>query len=310
MTLDRPHVHRWAELRRGIALRLCKCGAVRTPVDGLKVGENTISLSPAGVGDVMRWSASKTAVALGDIGMNKTTGRMSFFINGDNRDIPFSGEMTDGGDRRRSWGIQVNASLTTINNSGFATAPTVNGTPSVINVATGEGTYIQYASAAGLGSDAGWISTAFSQTQLIYEPFYDASVRASADISSQRWWVGLFSATPMASATPAVSYAAFRYDTGAGDANWQCVTDNGSGVPTVTNSTVAVTGTTSYRLRIVILTGSGTVLFFINGVLRATHTTTLPAVTTDLGHVEQLRNLVAAARSMRVGMVRVSQKAA
>lgn len=42
----------------------------------------SITLSPAGVGDVIRWLASKAAVALGDIGMDTTTGRPSAFVHG------------------------------------------------------------------------------------------------------------------------------------------------------------------------------------------------------------------------------------
>lgn len=61
--------------------------------EGLKVGQNTISLSPAGVGDVVRWSATKTAVALGDIGMDVTTGRPSAFIGGVNAPLATQAEV-------------------------------------------------------------------------------------------------------------------------------------------------------------------------------------------------------------------------
>lgn len=63
----------------------CDCGALL--VKNMKVGGNTITLSPSGVGDVIRWSATKASVAAGDIGMSTTTGRPSAFIGGAARDI-------------------------------------------------------------------------------------------------------------------------------------------------------------------------------------------------------------------------------
>jgi len=52
-------------------------------LDGLHLrnvsfGENSITLSPAGVGDVARWSATQNAAAAGDLGMNVATGRPNY----------------------------------------------------------------------------------------------------------------------------------------------------------------------------------------------------------------------------------------
>lgn len=52
------------------------------------VGENSITLSPAGVGDVARWSATKNAVAEGDLGMDVATGLPNAFIAGVLRNLP------------------------------------------------------------------------------------------------------------------------------------------------------------------------------------------------------------------------------
>lgn len=61
----------WQRSRRCI-----KCGVF----ESLTVGQNSITLSPAGVGDVIRWSATKAAVAAGDLGMNQTSGKPSAYI--------------------------------------------------------------------------------------------------------------------------------------------------------------------------------------------------------------------------------------
>lgn len=45
-------------------------------------GKESITCSPAGVGDVVRWSATQLAVAAGDIGMDVATGRPSVFVGG------------------------------------------------------------------------------------------------------------------------------------------------------------------------------------------------------------------------------------
>lgn len=50
-------------------------------------GRNSISLSPSGVGDVIRWSSSQAPVAAGDLGMDPTTGRPQARIGGSTRDL-------------------------------------------------------------------------------------------------------------------------------------------------------------------------------------------------------------------------------
>lgn len=80
-----PHVHTWVPIRRGFPQMICRCGAMKSR--GMVVGENTITLSPAGVGDVIRWSATQAPVAAGDIGMNVTTGNPQAFIGGAAKDL-------------------------------------------------------------------------------------------------------------------------------------------------------------------------------------------------------------------------------
>lgn len=99
------------------------------------------------------------------------------------------------------------------------------------------------------------------------------------DVTDIRLWVGSFSVDPHDSATPAGSYAGFRYDTAVdGTAFWRAVTDDGGVAPTVTPTVVAVTTGTFYTMRTV--QSASAVDFYINEVLVASHSTNLPVATT------------------------------
>lgn len=305
-----PHKHKLALWKRGFPLKLCKCGFVSGVVP--KVGQNTIDVGAAGAGDIIRWSATQAALAAGDLGMSALTsqsqnGRPSAFIESEAKDLVGLHGMLGGG-LSRIIKVQQDASLTTLSLVGIAAPPTTVGTTSLVNVSTGEGQYIQYLSGAVANNEGGLVATTFDQTQRIRNPVLDIAMRNAATITVARVWSGLFSADPMGSATPAVHLMAFRRDTGV-DANWKAVTDNGSGVPTVTDTAVAYVGTTSYRLRIVCDAGGGTVRFYINGILVATHTTTLPTSTQNLGYVHKVRTLEAVAKGIRFGRLLILQKA-
>jgi hypothetical protein len=245
--------------------------------------------------------------------MDVTSGRPRSFIEGESRDLLHVDE-AQGSGLRRCWGIQQNAGLTTLAQVGFATAPTVN-TPgagaSVHDDSSGNGQFIEYTTSAAIDSDAGWLSTAFSQTRRNYRFIYDAFIKTGGDISSVRMWFGLFSATPMASADPAIHAAAFRYDTAVdGTAFWRAYTNDAGTPGTVTTTTQSIAADTTYRLRILFATGLGTVRFYVNGVNVANHTTDIPTTTQNLGHVEQVRALAASSRVIRIGGIWVSQNTA
>lgn len=310
--LSRPHKHKLVLWRRGFPLKLCQCGhmaGIRT-----KVGQNTIDVGAGGVGDLIRWSGTQAALAAGDIGQSALTsesanGRTSAFVETEAKSCEARG-WEFGIPIRRSLLVQQNASLTTLALAGIAAAPVTNGTASLVNVNTGEGQFIQYLSAASAGSNGGVIAPTFDQTRFIYRPVIDFAVRDPATITSGRWWVGVFSGDPMGSATPALHYMGFRFDTAVDGTTWRAVTDNGSGTPTVTDTTVTFTATTSFRLRIVVDGAGADVRFYINGILRATHTTTLPTSTQDLGYCAQVQTSNATAKGIRFGRLYIGQKSA
>ena len=74
-------------------------------------------------------------------------------------------------------------------------------------------------------------------------------------------------------------FAAFRA-VGGTDTTWKCYTSDGA-ASTVTDSTVSIVDGTPVSLQIV-FNGGTSIQFYVNGVLRQTHTTHLPATTTNL----------------------------
>lgn len=210
--------------------------------------------------------------------------------------------------RTRWWTIQQNASLTTLNQIGFSTAPTQNGTTGIVNATQAQ--FITYTTAAVLNSDGGWISTAFTQTRWDYRPVYSAAIRTQPSILAARFWMGLFDSSPMASSDPAIHGMGFRYDTGVdGTAFWRCWSNDGAGAGTVTVTTVPFTPSTIYRLAIAVNPNGLSVDFYINDVVVATHSTDLPGGSIDLGHVEQVRTLEAVAKAVSISKIEVEQVA-
>lgn len=176
----------------------------------------------------------------------------------------------------RTAALYANPGATTTTPVGLV-APTVSGTPTAANDATGP--YVKASSAATSFANAGWV-TAFNECRRDWSPDWTAVIKTGTSFSFVRsLWVGYFSATPAASPTAAGHVAAFLQD-GALSAFWRCVTRNGT-TTTTTVTTRAITPDTRYTLRIV--QGAANVKFYVNGTLVATHTTNLPTATQATG---------------------------
>lgn len=290
---------RMRPLVRGVPIFVCACGSMR-------FGSNTVTLD--GVLDLIRWTTSGTPVSAGEVGMDLATGRPTAFIGNASRALGVRDESFAPG-TSRSWIVQQNGGLTTINNAGFTTAPTATGTASVLNTTISQ--FISYLSGAIAGNEAGWVSSAFSQTQLAFRPTIQMTVRIGTTITNIRHWFGLFSATPATASDPVIHGMGFRYDTGVdGTAFWRCWTNDGVAGGTVTTTTVAFTADTTYRLMIVVDAGGASIRFYIDDVLVATHVADLPAVAQNLGHVERITTLDAVAKSVGISKVSLLQRAA
>lgn len=97
---------------------------------------------------------------------------------------------------------------------------------------------------------------------------------------------------------PLMSYAVFRYATDLdGTAFWRTVTDSGTGVPTVTVTTVPIAADTPNRLRIRFGNAGASIKFYIDDVFVSEHTATLPAAGTLMRVVSHVKALIAVAKS-------------
>lgn len=206
--------------------------------------------------------------------------------------------------------LLVTSQIQVIKNPGAATVTAV-GTPAPTLTATAasadeaDGRWLNQTTTAVIANASGVIS-GFNVTQRSWISEAVFTVKTGAAITTARHWVGLFSASPDAAATPAISLAAFRYDTVSDTtAFWRCVTAGGSATQQVTVTTIPVAVTTAYRFRVKLLAAS--VEFYANDVLVATHTTaaTLPVSTTQLGYGVRITTLAAATRSIKWGRVAV-----
>lgn len=193
---------------------------------------------------------------------------------------------------RREWQFLADPGAATGTRVGLLTAPTLTG------AATGDDTVrplLRHTSGSTSGNSAGVISGFdvtrsgwLSKTAFVYQ--------TGGTITSSRWWCGWTTATLVAVATPTTQHvAAFSYDTGRdGTVFWRTVTCDGAAA-TVTATSVAFAGSTAYNLRIE-MNGATNVLFYIDDVLAATHTTNLPSTAQLLGFQMTVTTLTAATR--------------
>jgi hypothetical protein len=182
---------------------------------------------------------------------------------------------------KRFFGLQARGNTTTFDAFGILLAAFVpTGT-----TANADNTVCPFISVQNTVATTGQVASAATLAAYVrrdWEAQLLCHVALGATITTQRFWCGLASGSPSGSDTPAVHLAAFRGSTGAGDTNFQCVTDNGSGTPTITDSGVAIAANGDYIFEIVTSSDNADVLFYINHVLVATHTTLLPGATTYL----------------------------
>lgn len=106
---------------------------------GVQFGQESISLSPVGAGDVIRWSGTQLSTALGDVGMDVSTGRLSMYVGGATRAVAHTGELGGGGVTVEEEGTGL-GSFTTLNFVGSSvTATDAGGGQADITVTGGSG---------------------------------------------------------------------------------------------------------------------------------------------------------------------------
>jgi hypothetical protein len=181
-------------------------------------------------------------------------------------------------------------------------APSTQGTAAAADDA--DGNWTSYTTGTALGDDA-YIRNGdltYTQFRRDWNPLLVFRVKSGSAVTTAQYWVGCTdgSVVQYNATDPANNGAAFRYSTDASDTNWMAWTNDGSGGGTLTDTGVAVSANTAYTLRIDL--GASDVTFYVNGVVKATHTTNLPGSTTSLGFIWAVSALAgSAARAFRFG---------
>ena len=304
--MAKEHKHKWGVIRKGYPQRICKCGILRTPQ--LKVGANTITLSPAAV-DVIHWTTSGTP-SHRDLS-NNANGRPLFAVGDPTGSDVSEAAATNDANPLLFTRWQTNPAAITTTAVGTNTTMTVTSPTAAVTIAStvhGYGTTVSSIAAA--ASVAAWTPSVFTETRGEQNPVLSIVFGTGATITTIRYWVGMFSATWAGStSTPALSYAAMRYDTTTdGTVFWRCVTDSGTGTPQTTTTTLSVVASTVYRFRIICDSSTNTYKFYSGNVFLASHATTRPAVGTAMSPMPGLTtNGTAVVRTASIYRVAMGQ---
>lgn len=205
----------------------------------------------------------------------------------------------------KAWSTQTNGATAFLGVG--TTVPVATGTAS--QVVDSDSVWYNELSAATTNSIAGWKE---SNTSLRFDHFPRFMARVKTDPSSlatQRYWIGITSAALDTIATPTTqNVAAFGYDTGIdGSVHWYAVTCNGASGVTRTDTGVTVSTATPYDLAIDASSGSS-VLFYVNGTLTNTISTTLPTSTSTASVQAVLTTLANAGINLKMCSAQWSQK--
>lgn len=153
-----------------------------------------------------------------------------------------------------------------------------------------EGTRLPDIAPSGNTSSAGLIDQNLDITLGILEDWF-TKIQVRSTASPSRYWIGFSdqseSTAPSVffSNTPAANFVGFRFSTTAGDTAWQAVCQTGSGNQTVVSTGVTPNSSTPQVLEVVPTNSGATVTFYINGILVATISTTVPATSVAMASI-------------------------
>lgn len=198
---------------------------------------------------------------------------------------------------RRVMAFHSDQGAATYSTYGMA-APTVSAT-TTSNADGTDGPWIAHITSA-VSGNAAYVRTSYTITRRDWSPTFAGRFRLSGTITTNTYWIGLFSADPTALTSLATIHgAAFGYSTVTdGTAFWRTVTSDGAN-ETRTTTTRAVAGATGYDLRIDL--GASAVTFYVDGVVISSHTATLPTSTQTLGALAGVTTHAIANRRIVVG---------
>lgn len=135
-----------------------------------------------------------------------------------------------------------------------------------------------------------------------YDPVLEIRIKTSANLTSQRIWLGLGGATD--ADTLATEIIGFRYSSVAGDAGWIPVLNNGS---SQTNGSAigTVQASTVYDFRIRIESAIPRAFLSVNGSAEQILSTNFPAISTQMGMFVRLFEQSGGARAVSVSRLKV-----
>jgi len=266
-------------------------------VRNLHVGAASITVSPAGVGDVIRWSATKAAIAAGDIGMDVTTGRLQMYVGGVTSAAAIASDITALGTSstlnqpyvvrvdRASWRPR---SAITVQAEGIIGPGTNGGTGNSSRwgdtVAKG---YMQNIT-GNAGNKLGYQGGSFTtfRTAATYTLWF--VFRTTAHNSVDTWWMGVADGAFANSALGAANHTGLRF-LGGTDTKLTVSAANASTQSTLAiAASTALTNSTTYGGRLTWNSGTTTAggswsSDLATWVAESTVATNTPATSTDMG---------------------------
>jgi hypothetical protein len=217
--------------------------------------------------------------------------------------------------RRITWGIHASGSANTFQTL-LCPAPTLSqADPGGGGADRPDGNFAFFTTTTTSGNVGGVNSANYTHTRAQTAPtLYAKLATDNTSVASTRYVAGLVTADRSGGAGPASSGASsatgiyLRYDSGIDvTAFWRAVTCDGTNA-TVTTTTAAIAASAGYELRIEVNTAITSVRFWVGDVLVATHTTNIPAGSTQLGYQVTVTTLTTAAKQLRVSRVLVNQE--
>lgn len=208
---------------------------------------------------------------------------------------------------RRQWAHQMGVMNNNALLSEGTQAPTIATPGAVAGTSFGaNGSQIVLSTTAVANIDAGLTGPAL-QTRLDHNPQIGFAWGPAGVITTARFWLGWFSATPMGSATPAVHFAGFRYDTSVADTTIKAMVGNAIGTTVVGTTTMPSGSGSRKNLWIRVLNAGGTIEFWdgLNHLGTATSgvTANFPGTTQNLGYYAMVRTLAASIRTIGISRV-------
>lgn len=182
-------------------------------------------------------------------------------------------------------------------------ALTDSGTKASVTQTTAQLNGSKYTTGAVSGNSAGALLDAIHSRAHYLLVAYQLTLVTVTNVRISLGMASTTVANMVASATPSQNYFGFRFDTGASDTTWRCMSDNGSGTPTNLNSGVSVAAG-EYLLQITTDPDRGRINYFINSTFVGSNSTTLPATSVvTLSAYAGLATLTNSAANMNVHFI-------